>query len=73
MALKRQPRVPCTLPGAGGSQSPGKKLRLVGGAEKEVAAQSWHHTQSCPFKRPRDRGSGHRVCDLGSLLLLSRP
>lgn len=57
MALKRQPTAPYTLPVAGGSQTPGKKQRLVGGAQEEVASQPRHHTQPRPFNRPGDLGS----------------
>lgn len=70
---------PHTPLGAGGSQTPGKKLRLVGGAQEEAASQPRHHTRPRPFKRPGDRPGiprgppAHRVCDLGRLLLLSRP
>lgn len=57
MALKRPPTAPHTLLGAGGSPTPGRKLRLVGGAQEEAASQPRHHTQPRPFKRPGDLGS----------------
>lgn len=61
----------CTLPGAEGSQPPGKKE--AGGWGPGVgASQPWYHTQSHPFNRQETwdpKGpAAHGVCEL-----LSRP
>lgn len=77
MALKRQPIAPYTLPGSGGSQTPGKKLRLVGGAQEEVSLPAKAPHPAPPFQQARRPGipwgpTAHWVCDLGRLLL-SRP
>lgn len=57
MALKRQQPPEPFLPVAGGFITSCKDIRLVGGAQEEVASQLWYHTQPHPFNRPGDLGS----------------
>lgn len=68
---------PCTLPGAEGSQPPGKKRGWwVGPRRRDLPAPVPHPAP--PFQQARRPGipwgpTAHGVCELGRLLLLSRP